>query len=226
MAKRYEPYLKDCIIYKKCTTCFEDIPFNNMYFYEEKRNKSGLKGRCKRCFNKDVSSRERVYTEEQKIKERENAKKRVNRNKQRYLEKWKEYKESNRDKISIQKSEYAKRECVKKRMKELRRTKKYWKTRNERRKSLKIYNYTMQDFKHACDYFDNVCAYCGISKYLCMDHVIPLSKGGTSEIKNILPSCVSCNCRKHTQEMDSWYKKQKTFSQEKYEKIKTFINNN
>lgn len=44
----------------------------------------------------------------------------------------------------------------------------------------------------------NVCFYCGCSKKLTIDHDIPLSRGGTDNIENILPACGSCNSRKRT----------------------------
>jgi 5-methylcytosine-specific restriction endonuclease McrA len=42
------------------------------------------------------------------------------------------------------------------------------------------------------------CAYCGIDGPLHADHRIPLSRGGSNSIDNILPACRRCNLRKHT----------------------------
>lgn len=41
------------------------------------------------------------------------------------------------------------------------------------------------------------CAYCGSKeKYLTVDHAVPLSKGGSNYIENILPACFWCNVKK------------------------------
>lgn len=58
--------------------------------------------------------------------------------------------------------------------------------------------------------FDNKCAICGITEKnilekwvgtqftkLTKDHILPLTKGGTENILNIQPLCISCNARKH-----------------------------
>lgn len=42
-----------------------------------------------------------------------------------------------------------------------------------------------------------VCAYCGGPGPLEADHRVPLARGGTNFIDNILPACRSCNGRKH-----------------------------
>lgn len=40
---------------------------------------------------------------------------------------------------------------------------------------------------------DNCCARCGERKKLTIDHIIPLSKGGTDSPENVQPLCLSCN---------------------------------
>ena len=40
------------------------------------------------------------------------------------------------------------------------------------------------------------CQYCGARSNLTVDHVIPRSKGGSSEWDNIVASCAPCNRRK------------------------------
>jgi len=48
--------------------------------------------------------------------------------------------------------------------------------------------------------YDYCCAYCGQAQTtkasLCVEHVIPLSKGGQHEAGNIVPSCRACNSKK------------------------------
>ena len=41
------------------------------------------------------------------------------------------------------------------------------------------------------------CAYCGLEAPLDADHRIPLSRGGSNFIGNIVPACRPCNLRKH-----------------------------
>jgi 5-methylcytosine-specific restriction endonuclease McrA len=41
------------------------------------------------------------------------------------------------------------------------------------------------------------CAYCGATGPLQPDHRVPLARGGTNSIQNILPACGRCNRRKY-----------------------------
>lgn len=40
------------------------------------------------------------------------------------------------------------------------------------------------------------CVYCGSSKNLTLDHVIPKSRGGSNEWNNLVTSCFKCNLKK------------------------------
>ena len=59
-------------------------------------------------------------------------------------------------------------------------------------------SFTTKEFRTKCELYNNRCVYCGKSVPLGPDHVIPLVKGGSNYIENILPSCKSCNCSKNT----------------------------
>ncbi|HKY49926.1 MAG TPA: HNH endonuclease, partial [Candidatus Limnocylindria bacterium] len=45
---------------------------------------------------------------------------------------------------------------------------------------------------------DNRCAYCGRAESRQADHRVPLARGGTNLIDNIVPACRGCNATKHT----------------------------
>jgi len=48
------------------------------------------------------------------------------------------------------------------------------------------------------------CAYCGDPAPLEIDHRVPLSRGGTNSIENILPACGPCNRRKYAMSEDEF----------------------
>lgn len=52
--------------------------------------------------------------------------------------------------------------------------------------------------------YDYRCVYCLIpftaKQKATMDHVTPLSRGGTNRKENVVPACTSCNCRKSNKE--------------------------
>jgi 5-methylcytosine-specific restriction endonuclease McrA len=58
--------------------------------------------------------------------------------------------------------------------------------------------YTSAQWIALCDKFGNVCLQCKKSRRLTPDHVLPISKGGTSNIENIQPLCGPCNSSKGT----------------------------
>ena len=66
-------------------------------------------------------------------------------------------------------------------------------------------SFTVEEFRQKCEEYDYKCAYCGIEDAdLTIDHVIPLSRGGTDYISNIVPACLSCNSRKKDKNLEDF----------------------
>ena len=59
---------------------------------------------------------------------------------------------------------------------------------------------SLEDWKALLTRFNFRCAYCGLTltkNNRSLDHAIPLIRGGTNEISNLVPSCLRCNQRKN-----------------------------
>ena len=64
------------------------------------------------------------------------------------------------------------------------------------------------------------CAYCGEkSEELSIDHIVPQTKGGNDHITNVCCSCVKCNRSKGHEPLESWYFRQKFFTEARYNAI-------
>ena len=53
---------------------------------------------------------------------------------------------------------------------------------------------------------DKFCIYCGATKDLTLDHLVPLSRGGAHIQDNLAVACRSCNSCKHTKTYDEFNK--------------------
>lgn len=184
-------------------------------FVSDNRRKYGVQGECKDC----VSIRRKVYVKEYNSINRDYV-----------IEKKKEYREKHKDAILEKQKEYRKRN----KHEIIQRQKQYSLTiegvetirrARHKRKALKLKNggsYTSTQWEDCKDFFNNNCAYSG-QPIDCtnthIEHIRPLSKGGTSYIWNICPSLNTVNFSKGNKDMEKWYRKQEYFCEERLQKI-------
>ena len=67
--------------------------------------------------------------------------------------------------------------------------------------------------------FANRCAYCEATGDLHIEHVVPIAKGGTHALGNIIPACKDCNFSKRDKEVEKWYRQQAFFTEKRWVKI-------
>ena len=151
---------------KVCSKCKEEKVLSE--FNKDRTKQDGLNSCCKVCHRKaDKAWRE---NNADKVKQ--------------YQDKWKE---ANPEKDKRRKRNWSKRNLVRR------------KVYNQNRIAKKYKNggsFTAKEWKSLCEKYDNRCLCCGEKERLTVDHVVPISKGGTSNIENIQPLCMYCNSSK------------------------------
>lgn len=63
-------------------------------------------------------------------------------------------------------------------------------------------DYDIEDWETMCALAEGCCLACGKEAALTVDHILPVSKGGTSYLTNLQPLCGSCNSGKKDRHID------------------------
>lgn len=66
------------------------------------------------------------------------------------------------------------------------------------RKAAAAGHFTAAQWLALVEWYQGRCAYCGKEGRLEPEHKIPLARGGSNDIGNIVPACRNCNAKKHT----------------------------
>jgi 5-methylcytosine-specific restriction endonuclease McrA len=163
--------------------------------YSSRHKKSKKKYDAKRYASNTKEIRER--SKNWKLKHPEEAKRNAalwyQRNKEKLKAKAALYYEENKEKCKASMSAYSKAHPEADKAKHAKRATE--KTNNGG-------SFTVQEWLALCKKYKQKCLRCRERKPLAADHVVPVSKGGTSNIDNIQPLCKVCNSVKHTKSTD------------------------
>lgn len=147
----------------------------------ERNNPAKVSAKFRRWKSKNpdrISENGRRYRQENREKINESARGRYKKDPQRYISSVQEWQHNNPGKVAAIAS------------------------RRRTRKTEAGGSYTAAEFKALCELYDNCCVCCGQEKPLTFDHVIPVSKGGSSDISNGQPMCRPCNSKKYNKTTD------------------------
>ena len=227
---------------KICSTCNRILSVDN--FGKKKNGAYGLNSECKECKNDRDKKYHQEHREEHLLWSREYVRK--NREKVRqykhnyYIEHQDEvraynqiYRQEHRDEMSTYFHEYYLEHIdeVKMKSQEWSQTesgKLSHRNANRRRKA-RMKNiegdHSKEELLSALEFFDYKCAYSGepLEEEYHIDHIIPVSKGGTNYIWNIVPANSGPNISKRDLKMEYWFRKQPYFSEERLQKIYEWI---
>lgn len=207
---------------KQCTGCGENKPATLDYFNANKLGVFGLWSRCKECVHKERKEKRQANLERERARERKNRhnnkeyykrykrenreresaaqKARYWRNRERYVENQRRYRSKNIEKIRIRQRIH------------WHENRPMYQAKVNKRKALQRDNggsYTVQDIQKKIEIQKGRCYYCqkafgeGKNAYH-IDHVIPLSRGGTNDLGNLVIACPHCNCSKRDKLLHEW----------------------
>lgn len=209
------------IILRTCTKCKRELPATTEFFHKLRRGKYGLRPDCKQC------SRERNHQYRAANPEYARQYREVNAEKLR--ESSRQYYEANSEKVCERSRQYQKanaermRECYRRyreanaeklreylrRYRQTPRGKEVQHAKSHRRRALKADAPIGLPFDEAAQLKrqKSRCYYCGdkLTEYH-IDHVIPLSRGGSDGAENKVLACPTCNRSKGAKLPSEWAK--------------------
>jgi 5-methylcytosine-specific restriction endonuclease McrA len=184
-------------------------------FHKDRTGSFGLRWRCKDCQRKyveennaQINERRREYNAERRDHFNEYRREHYRKNPEPKNAYDRKYRQENATKIKAYIREYKrtneayqekKRESYREYMRlHPEKSAEYFHNRRAREQQA-TGSFTSREWKKLCKHYNYTCLHCGKREpeiKLTVDHVIPLSVGGTNSIDNIQPLCQSCNSSK------------------------------
>lgn len=207
---------------KQCTKCLEIFPATSDYFH--KHTRLGLQPRCRTCHLEDNKAYRDAHVTENRLRSQQyhaanretiNAKRRQYRkdNKQIINARRRAGYSIERDRrLNSGRRTYQKyRENYRKRRRDYAMShRQQYLVRGAMRRALELNapgTYTLQDVERQYRRQKGKCYYChnrvNWGKHH-VEHIVPLSRGGSNDPSNLVISCPTCNLKKHNKMLHEW----------------------
>lgn len=187
---------------KTCTKCKEVKTVD--CFSKQTARKDGLQARCKKCCKK-LGAKYRLDNPEKELQR--SARYRLD-NAESAKESQKKYRESNPEKRRCavskwEKNNKAKILITKQKYRESNPEKfrDYCNSRRAKKLSNGVFKIATKELKKL---YESPCLYCGSIESIQADHVVPIARGGTHSIGNLVPACARCNQSKGSKLLTEW----------------------
>lgn len=194
---------------KRCSCCKNEFPATNEFFYNCKGASDGLRWQCKKCLKKnnvDRAEHIREYNLQYRLDHKDEIKQ---WNREYYFQRHDVELESRRENYKQHKAERLElnRAWRKANPEQSAKIAYIAKHRRRARKANAIGSHTTADIERIYLAQNGCCAYCDMplpaDKYH-LDHIIPLSRGGSDNADNLTISCSRCNLSKGDKLLSEW----------------------
>ena len=172
---------------RQCTRCGETKATTN--FSRHRGMADGYNLHCKQC----IADYQKAW---------------YGKNRQQVIDRSKAWRQSNRERFqaNANRRRNERKEVVRQQQREWSKRnpevgRKGAQTRRQRMKMLELLEISKRDFVRL---YASPCSSCGSTKDICLDHIIPIARGGRHSIGNAQPLCRRCNASKGTKLMIEW----------------------
>lgn len=194
--------------YKVCSVCGEEQPATPEFFTRNKQGQDGLRSMCKECQqkkNRGWHANNKAKSAEQgklyRLKNKDQIKKRMAayylENRNRYAENSRKWYAANHERQLEIGRQWSRRNPEKRRQKH---------NAYRAKKRAAEGTYTAADVQAQYERQKGKCYYCHkkVGDAYHVDHVVPLSRGGSNWPENIVIACPTCNQRKREKLPHEW----------------------
>lgn len=189
---------------KICSKCKLELSIDS--FNKHKRMPDGIRSECRSCTSEANRKWREANVEKRKIDNKKWRDANSDKDKQRKLD----YYYSNKLKMQKQSNDWHANNSgySSDYMKQWRednpgRSSEYVHVRRTRMQNNGLYKVLKRDLKRL---YSASCAYCGATEDITLDHVVPLKRGGSHGIGNLVAACRTCNSSKGAKLLVEWRK--------------------